>query len=152
MAGCRQIAFGDWLRRLCWGLLMAVVYLTAGTVVYAKLEGWDALTTLYFTSVTCTTTGFGDVHPKSPMGQWFTILYALWGIALMYGSMKQILMFLIIGQESLVKNGIKRLKAKLHKSATETSVKEHFEKANVIVSSSSSAPPQTCKSFAVHHH
>ena len=141
MAGGRQGAFSDWLRQLSWGLLMAAVYLTAGTLSYAKLEGWDTLTTLYFTSITCTTTGFGDEYPRTSEGQWFTILYALWGIALMYGSMKQMLMFLIIGQESLVKNGIKRLKMKLK---TGTSVKEELKKANVIVSCSPSAPPQTC--------
>jgi hypothetical protein len=75
--------FRRWVSDVIKGLFMGGAYLSAGCLFYRRCEGWDVLTTLYFTSVSMTTIGFGDVRPLSPEGQWFTIWYALAGIALM---------------------------------------------------------------------
>jgi hypothetical protein len=75
--------FKEWVINFCFGILTGVMYVAIGCAFYAHYEGWDILTTLYFTSVSMTTIGYGDVRPETPDGQWFTIFYAMTGIGLM---------------------------------------------------------------------
>ncbi|HEX9842636.1 MAG TPA: potassium channel family protein, partial [bacterium] len=59
-------------------ILMAVVMLI-GTVGYRVLLGWSWLDALYFTMITVTTVGFGEIHQLGDAGRIFTIV-------LMFGS------------------------------------------------------------------
>lgn len=65
------------------GLLFASVGIVAiGTVVYHYLEGWSWLDSLYFSTITLTTIGFGDFAPQTDAGKIFTILYIGVGIGM----------------------------------------------------------------------
>ena len=44
-----------------------VFYCGFGCLVYYLLEGWSALETVYFLTVTSTTVGCGDFHPASTL-------------------------------------------------------------------------------------
>lgn len=57
--------------------------IAGGTVVYSTLEGWSLLDSLYFSTVTLTTVGYGDLHPTKPSSKIFTIFFVLVGVALM---------------------------------------------------------------------
>jgi voltage-gated potassium channel len=59
--------------------------LLLGTWFYAKVEGWRALDSLYFTVTTLTTVGYGDFYPKTDAGKLFTIFYIFVGIGLLSG-------------------------------------------------------------------
>ncbi len=48
-----------------------------GMVVYALLEGWSLLDSLYATVITITTVGYGDFAPRSPEGRLFAIVFTL---------------------------------------------------------------------------
>ncbi len=50
------------------------------TLFYRGAEGWSLLDSLYFSVVTLTTIGFGDLAPSSPGAKAFTIAYSLLGI------------------------------------------------------------------------
>ena len=78
-----QHKFRVWIGEVVLGGMFAVVYFGLGVLIYSELEDWDTLETLYFTSVTMTTIGYGDFSPKTEAGRWFTIFYSLLGIALM---------------------------------------------------------------------
>ena len=67
-------------------LLLAVVFiLLLGAVFYNQVEGWNYLDSLYFTTSTLTTIGYGDFVPKTDLGKAFTILYIIVGMGTMLG-------------------------------------------------------------------
>ncbi len=53
-----------------------------GTVSYKFIEGWSWVDSLYFSVVTLTTVGYGDVSPQTDAGKLFTIVYIIIGLGL----------------------------------------------------------------------
>ena len=49
-------------------------------VVYWRTEDWTIVQALYFSVVTLTTIGYGDLHPTSAGTEIFTIIYILTGL------------------------------------------------------------------------
>jgi len=64
-------------------LLGVFLYLGAGVLFYSLQEEWGFVDALYFTIVTVTTTGYGDLVPTSNASKWFTTFYILSGISLL---------------------------------------------------------------------
>jgi voltage-gated potassium channel len=71
------------LHRIFYLLALIVIMLGASTAVYSHLEGWNTLDSLYFSTVTMTTIGYGDLAPVTNGGKLFTIFFVLSGVALM---------------------------------------------------------------------
>lgn len=63
-------------------LLASAGIVAVGTVVYHYLEGWNWLDSLYFSTITLTTIGFGDFAPQTDAGKLFTIVYIVIGIGM----------------------------------------------------------------------
>jgi len=59
---------------------VAAALVATGTMVYWRFEDWTIVEALYFSVVTLTTVGYGDLHPTSAGTQIFTIFYILTGI------------------------------------------------------------------------
>jgi len=53
-----------------------------GTVFYRIVEGWSWLDCLYFSVVTLTTVGYGDLNPTTSLSKVFTMIYILIGLGL----------------------------------------------------------------------
>jgi voltage-gated potassium channel len=51
-----------------------------GTIFYWRFEDWTIIQSLYFSVVTLTTVGYGDLTPTTAGTQIFTIFYILTGI------------------------------------------------------------------------
>ncbi|RLN89860.1 hypothetical protein BBJ28_00020961 [Nothophytophthora sp. Chile5] len=72
----------QWTRALCSRSNMAILHafvpivvsLAAGLIVGA-IEGWPVLDCFYYTVITITTVGFGDLSPKSEAARIFAIFY-----------------------------------------------------------------------------
>jgi voltage-gated potassium channel len=75
-----RILWQDEAFRVAMGLAAGLV--TTGTLVYMLLEHWSPLEALYFSVVTLTTVGYGDLSPKTDLGRAFTIIFILVGIGL----------------------------------------------------------------------
>jgi len=60
-----------------------VALLASGTVFYSGVEGWGVIDSLYFSVITLTTIGYGDLHPTTDLSKIFTIFYILIGIGVL---------------------------------------------------------------------
>lgn len=68
------------VREILVASLFLFALLGAGTAGYMVIEGWNWVDGLYFTFITLTTIGFGEIHELSTTGRFFTILIAVFGI------------------------------------------------------------------------
>lgn len=66
-------------------LITSSIILIFGTIAYHYLEGWSWLDALYFSIITLTTIGYGDLSPQTTEGKLFTILYILMGLGVILG-------------------------------------------------------------------
>ncbi len=66
-------------------LFFVIIILLIGTFVYHRLEGWGWLDSFYFSSISLTTVGYGDLAPKTDAGKIFTIIYIFSGIGVIVG-------------------------------------------------------------------
>ena len=63
------------------GILFAVANIAAvGTVFYKLMEGWSWVDSFYFTMVTLTTVGYGDLTPSSDVAKLFTVFLIVSGV------------------------------------------------------------------------
>lgn len=73
-------------RRLIYVLIVILIFLFGGATFYHYVEGWSYLDAVYFSAVTITTIGYGDITPKTDTGKVFTIFYVFAGVAIaLYG-------------------------------------------------------------------
>lgn len=62
--------------------LFAILLLNIlGIAAYHVLEGWSWIDSLYFSSATLTTVGYGDIVPVTDLGRLFTVLYMWSGVS-----------------------------------------------------------------------
>lgn len=64
--------------------VVLVLMLIVGTCVYAFAEGWSVLDAMYFSVITLTTIGYGDMHPTTQFAKVFTMGYVLIGVGLVF--------------------------------------------------------------------
>ncbi len=64
------------------GLLMAFM-LILGTVFYTNVEQLRPIDAFYFSAITITTVGYGDITPHTDIGKLFTIGYLFTGIGVL---------------------------------------------------------------------
>jgi len=64
-----------------WGMVIVLVGL--GTLCFAWIEDKRAVEAFYWSCITITTVGYGDVTPKTDIGKWFACVYLLVGTVLM---------------------------------------------------------------------
>lgn len=62
---------------------LVVLLLAAGTVFYWRYEDWTVLDSLYFSVITLTTVGYGDLYPTRAPTKVFTIVYVLVGFGIL---------------------------------------------------------------------
>jgi len=64
---------------------LATTILVIGTIFYHYIEGWGWIDSLYFSVVTLTTIGYGDITPTTALSKLFTIGYIIIGIGIILG-------------------------------------------------------------------
>ncbi|NNC91512.1 MAG: two pore domain potassium channel family protein [Acidimicrobiia bacterium] len=62
---------------------LVVVLLITGTAFYWRFEQWTVLDSLYFSVITLTTVGYGDLAPTRAPTKVFTIVYVLVGLGIL---------------------------------------------------------------------
>lgn len=64
-------------------LSILVIYIFLGALVYIFWEGWDFFASFYFVFISMSTIGFGDYVPRHPICMIVSIVYLVFGLALM---------------------------------------------------------------------
>ena len=78
------------------GLLVGVI--AVGTAWYSLVEGFAALDALYQSVITLTTVGFREVEPLDTSGKWFTIVYILGGVGLLFYTATAVVEKVVVGE------------------------------------------------------
>jgi len=63
-------------------VLLTVVILLVGTIAFHLLEGWDYLDSFYFSVMTLTTIGYGDLVPTTQVSKMFTVVFVFMGVGI----------------------------------------------------------------------
>jgi hypothetical protein len=63
-------------------LFTTIIAIIIGMIAYHFLEDWTWIDSLYFSVITLTTVGYGDLVPQTDAGKVFTILYIIMGIGI----------------------------------------------------------------------
>ena len=64
--------------------------LIGGTGFYTTAEGWSLVDSLYFSVMTLTTVGYGDLAPTTDVSKLFTTLYVLAGAGIVVAFINKI--------------------------------------------------------------
>lgn len=81
-------------------LLVGASIIGIGTIFYHYIENLRYLDSLYFSVITLTTIGYGDIVPKTDAGKIFTIFYVLIGISLLAGIANYVLRHALVDRRS----------------------------------------------------
>jgi voltage-gated potassium channel len=85
-------------RRLALLLAVPVLLILVGSLGFHLIEDQSYFDSLYFTVITLTTVGYGDIAPKKPAGRAFTIFLALGGIFTLFYVATEIIRIIISGE------------------------------------------------------
>lgn len=82
------------------GLVYLVsVVIGSGTLFYRFVEDWGWVESLYFTVITLTTVGYGDLAPTRTVSRLFTVVMVLLGIGLLVALIERIARYAVADHE-----------------------------------------------------
>jgi voltage-gated potassium channel Kch len=71
-------------------MAVAAVVISTGTVFYRFVEDLRWIDSLYFSVITLSTVGYGDISPTTTAGKLFTMVYVIVGIGIFVALITQI--------------------------------------------------------------
>lgn len=112
------------LKRLNLLIIITIlaVILVIGTVFYHYSEGWSLVDSFYFSTITLTTIGYGDIAPTTDGAKIFTAFYAIFGIGLMLYFVRSVIGLSFFGRDGIIERAILSHQ-KLNQHATK--IEEH---------------------------
>jgi voltage-gated potassium channel len=106
-------------RRLLFTVLLVAVIIGAGTVGFSLIEGFNWLDSLYTSTQTVTTVGYGDLAPRSRAGRVFAIVLMLVGVG-------TVLYALTILAQSVIQSEIVEALGQRRRLKEMAKLKDHF--------------------------
>ena len=76
------------------------IIIGSGTIFYRAVEGWSWLDSFYFTVITLTTVGYGDLTPERALSKLFTVMIILMGIGLLIALIERIAHYVVEDHEA----------------------------------------------------
>lgn len=66
-------------------IFIFLILLATGVISFIHIEGLSFVDALYFTIVTITTVGYGDIHPVTDAGKWLALILIICGVGTFLG-------------------------------------------------------------------
>src|SRR5262245_3200536 len=103
-------------RRILLTLLVPCLLVLAGTIGFHFLEDQPLFDSLYFTIVSLTTVGYGDMVPKTSAGKVFTMLLVVGGVFTLFYAATALIRVVVSGDVAalLGKRHMERTLAQMH--------------------------------------
>ena len=76
----KSVSKDDYVYRLI--ILATVIILGSGTIFFHIVEKWSWLDSYYYSVVTLTTVGYGDITAKTDLGRLATTIYIFMGVGI----------------------------------------------------------------------
>ncbi len=95
-----------------FAIVLGVLFLLGGTFYYNAEEGWSYVDSFYFSTITLTTIGFGDLHPTTDASKIFTSLYTLLGVGVMLYLLGSVIATFLFNQEKYLEKMIYHFRKK----------------------------------------
>lgn len=93
-------------------LFLLVPMLIGSTFFYSSVEGWSKIDALYFSVMTMSTVGYGDLAPTTDNSKLFTIIFTFLSVGIFVSlNAKIVLMMLNQKKEKLLKQKVKKGKS-----------------------------------------
>ncbi|MFB6246931.1 MAG: potassium channel family protein, partial [Candidatus Pacearchaeota archaeon] len=70
--------------KLLISLAVLILLIAVATEFYHRTEGWERFDSAYFSVITFTTIGYGDMVPQTDAGRIGTMVFSLLGIAVAF--------------------------------------------------------------------
>lgn len=96
------------------GLIFAL--LVIGTIAFHFIEGWSYIDSFYFTSMTITTVGYGDLVPSHDLSKIFASFFALIAIGIALFAFSVIAKYYLQKREEWIEKVIEKKIAKKRKT------------------------------------
>lgn len=81
-------------------LYLTSIVVGSGTLFYRFAEDWGWIDSFYFTVITLTTVGYGDLTPTGPGSKLFTVMLILMGIGLLVTLIERIARYAVEDHEA----------------------------------------------------
>lgn len=59
--------------------ILLISLLVSSSIFYGAVEGWGVVDSVYFSIMTLSTVGYGDLHPTTDLSKIFTVFYLIMG-------------------------------------------------------------------------
>lgn len=102
-------------RKIINAFIIVILLLALGTFYFQKNEGWSYVDSFYFSTITLTTIGYGDLVPTQPHTKLFASFYAIFGIGVMLYLLGSVIGVYLVQQEENFGKLFSRLRARFHR-------------------------------------